>query len=306
MSEEATPQEQQSTPPQEQAQQQQEETLLAGKFRTPEALAQGYNEIRGKLGMPMLPTDQPLTGEGGIFTNTQALERIYRDHETMLGQRKQAGPPAEAPQEPAEESPGKLEIPDQPEATPDDVDVAGILQKASLTSEDITQQWTENGKLTDDQYAAIKKAVPGVTNAMINQFIEYQSAAHQLQATTAQQAVTKAAEIAGGEQQLNNMLQWASDLPAPQKTDLNRRLQDPQLYQGAMLELKGLYEMQNGKSGMVSGGTSTASPSTAGFSTPTEMRNAMAESAKKFGSFDKDAALVQRLQNTPPHIRRSI
>lgn len=209
----------------------------AGKYATVEALEQGYREIRKPLGLSELPADSKLFGDGGMFRDVKALESAYRDMDTLLSSRSK---PAEKPTPPGD----GLSIPqDDPKAgepapEPSDFDVPEIITKAGLKPEDLEQAWTEKGDLTPEQYAAIRKAQPGLTNATIKAIARGMAAEAALHASQQAQIKAEATSIAGGQQQLEALLAFAkTEFSGAERADLNRRLADPALFKGALQQI---------------------------------------------------------------------
>lgn len=301
--------------------------LLAGKFQDENALFTGYANAREKLGLPKV--EGKLVGPDGLFTSTRAVERAYADLAVMIrkggGKADDTPPPADPPADPPKNDDGSLSIkPDDGKQTqddnalPDDAGVDQVLERAGLKNDDIVKQWSESGKLTDEQYAALKKVNPGYTRAVVDAFIQGQQAAIAAQQQAQQQIKQQAVTMAGGEQQLGNLFQWAArnvpkeqlgdpDNPAP--GTINHRLADPHLYQGAIRELLATHSEAVGAGkaqALVHGGTAPDHPGGSGFTTAQEMRNAMEESRKKYGDWKKDAALLARIKATPYRVQSAL
>lgn len=209
----------------------------AGKYATVEALEQGFREIRKPLGLSELPADSKLFGDGGMFRDVKALESAYRDMDTLLSSRSK---PAEksAPSGDGLSIPPDDAKPDAPAPEPSEYDVPEIITKAGLKAEDLETTWAEKGDLTPEQYTAIRKAQPGLTNATIKAIARGMAAEAALHASKQAQIKTEATTIAGGQQQLDALLAFAkSEFSGPEKADLNRRLGDPALFKGAIQQI---------------------------------------------------------------------
>src|SRR5690606_21001126 len=130
-----------------------------------------------------------------------------------------------------------------------------ILHTAKLKSEDITKQWTEHGKLTDDQYAAFEKLNPDpknpiITREVIDTFLAGQQALGNDIKRTQQQMRGEAAQMVGGEEQLENMLETAEEyVPEDEIDDIRERLKSPKRFKGAMRDLMEHYNRHVGSEG---------------------------------------------------------
>ena len=177
-----------------------------------------------------------------------------------------------------------------------------LMQQAGVSGEEIGTNWVNDGKLTDEQYQ--KLAGVGFNREIVDQFLRGQAAISQNTGYEVQQAKSRASTIAGGEEQLENLFNWAGqNLPADRVDSLNQRLADPRQYESAVKELMFDWKQASG-SGMtqelVQG---TPMPNTmSGFATVDEYVKAAAE-ARQNGF---NAAYLKRLSNTPEHIIRGV
>lgn len=180
-------------------------------------------------------------------------------------------PAAPQNQQPAGEQAKNLEIPGPP-ALSDDADPAEVLKAAGLEASDIVTQWADNGKLTDEQYAKLTKVIP-VPRSVIDAYIKADIAA----ATASQQAtMQKAAEIAGGEEALDSMLEWASNALTPTEREwFNDQAKTANGTTAAVEWLAGKYQRANPE-GPQTGG-SAAQQSTAPFANDQELAAAMSD-----------------------------
>ncbi len=116
------------------------------------------------------------------------------------------------------------------EAGPQVDEEAGIddvLATAGLDSSAVGAAWVENGELTQEQYAALKKI--GYTKGVVNQFLRTQQA---LQGRIEKEIIAAATTRAGGQEQLKNLLAWsATGLTKDEKAWYNNQLNDAE---GAM------------------------------------------------------------------------
>ena len=117
-----------------------------------------------------------------------------------------------------------------------DLPVETVLQNAGLNPDELATQYTTSGTLTDAQYAALR--AQGYGRPMVDAYLKAQSAAAQAQTQAQTQITAQAQEMAGGEAQLQTLLQWAAGgLSAAEVESMEARLNSPQLWQGAMTEL---------------------------------------------------------------------
>lgn len=205
---------------------------FAGKFDTPEALESGTGELRKTLGLDPLPEDKKLVGPGGMFTDHAALETYYKDLSKGLGNRA----PKSKGNEP--EAPDSLKI--TPTEANDDADIPAILQKAGLKAEDLGKQWAEQGTLTDEQYAALKKS--GFGKGVVNTYMKTQADNAAAREVAARQMRDDAIKSVGGAEAWQTLSEWAAtEITGDELADLNERLDDPKRYKGAIAQLKAAY-----------------------------------------------------------------
>lgn len=177
-----------------------------------------------------------------------------------------------------------------------------LLEKAGVNGGDLAVNWSENKSLTEDQYSALGKV--GLGKAVVDQFLHGQQAIAEGGNLVKQEAVRVAAEIAGGETELNNLVQWAgSNYPDQQITRLQAMLDDPTQMQAAVKEMMFDWQRVSGRGFTEQLVTGQSMPNTsAGFTNVSEFVEAMTK-ARESGF---DAAFRRRLANTPEHITRGI
>lgn len=237
------------TPPNDGQQQQQQDNQqqgkslpFVGKYETQEAFEQGIREIAKTVDYPL--GDGPLIGESGRFKSVSEATAAYKAFARMRTQRGEEKPAEAGGENQGDAKPGDddkqaddvLAIGDIPA---DDMDVEAVLQSAGLKNDDVVKQWLDHGKLTDDQYAKLQAALPGVSRKMIDGHMKVQQLAlahvHQTQANIK----AEAAKIAGGEQQLQNLLAGARRfVPADEVDELNQMLANPRQYKMALKIIK--------------------------------------------------------------------
>lgn len=129
--------------------------------------------------------------------------------------------------DPAKKPDGGLTLPDTPVANDQDIDA--LLATMGHSQETIGQEWTgNNGKLKDQTYATFQGK--GYPRAMVDMFFQNQQAAAQAQAGQAAAARQQAHTIAGGEQQLDQLLTWAKGHYSPaMQEQINNQLATPAL-----------------------------------------------------------------------------
>lgn len=194
---------------------------LAGKYADQAALEKGIREAWTKVGLPGLPAEgSPLIGQGAMFGSVDDAVAGYKKIERLIApSANQPTPPATPP------APALPQIGEPASATDEDMTTVGLIQKAGLNGNDVMAQFGKDGKLTDEQYAAIRKAHPGVSKAMLN---EHLALLHRDFSRTIAEVKSKASEMAGGEQKFQTLLAWAgSQYKGEELANMNRMLADP-------------------------------------------------------------------------------
>lgn len=202
------------------------ETLIAGKYKDQAAFETGIRELYKTRGIP-LAEGRELIGEKGRWSSVDEAETEYK---FLASHRLENG--AENP-------------------LSDDDDLQGILKKAGIKAEDFTAKWSEGKKISDDHFAAIKKVAPSMTRKLAEETVASIYKAQQIEAEQLARiqmdVKNRAISIAGGEEQLNTLLNhFAPTLPPAIIQDLQRRLDDPQLAEGAVQELATRYQNKHG------------------------------------------------------------
>lgn len=255
---------------------------FAGKYATEADLTKGISEARKTLGL-----------KGDIqYGSIEEAERAYGDFDALINSRKKP------------DAPTALEIkPGEPELS-DDLDIDGVLAKAGLKGDELAQAYVENKRLSDEQYAALKKQ--GYPKKVVDAMIGSQVA---IMSTRVEKATEAAIKIAGGEEQHEQLRVWAATkMPPAWLNDYAARIKtNPEAYTEMIEVIAARHSRENGGGGnsIIQGGAHSG-PSSVGFKTNLEMRNAIAESNRKYGDWSKDSALMQRIKNTPAHIQKAI
>lgn len=265
------------------------ETKFAGKYATEADLLKGVSEARKALG---LTSDIQ-------YSSVKDAETAYRDYDAMINSRKKTEAKPEAkPTDSLGIKPGE-----QAPAADEDLDIDGVLGKAGLKGDDLAAAFVNDGKLSDEHYAALKKV--GFPRKVVDAIVGSQVAIMETKVTSAK---SKAVEIAGGEQQHEQLRQWAAKNMEPEwlQKYSDRIAKDPAAYVEMMEIVAARHARTHGGGGEVIQGTAAASSRPTAFATNTEMLNAMRESQRKFGNWEKDAELVKRINATPKSTRTSV
>lgn len=211
---------------------------FAGKYDTPEAFEKGFREGSAKAGFG-ISEKAKLYGDGGVFADIKAAEDAYKNIERMITAKGQSSGTTTTTTQNA-----SVPLP-QEQVVDDDADLDAIIKKAGLSSGDIGRAFLENGKLTEDQYAAIKKAMPGATKKVIDTVIGAQAQAAKAKW---QDSIGKAQQIAGGDSELKNLMQWAKgNIDAATLEPLTQQAsKNPDFYPGFVKFIANEYAAKNG------------------------------------------------------------
>ena len=208
----------------------------------------------------------------GKFDSPEALETAYAEAQKLIGQR-------------------RVDSPEQ------------LAERSGVKLEDITTAYLADGKIAPHHLQAMEKA--GIGAQMAERLIQGEAAKVKFAQSQAQQAVADVTNLAGGQAQRDNILNWAAGaLPKDEIARLNASLNDPTRALSAMREL--MFEHQRavgaGKAQpLVQGMTPVAS--TVGFSSVDDVVSAMSR-LRKQGYVDEDTK--RRLANTPKHLLQGI
>lgn len=193
-------------------------TLLAGKYANEAELAKGIREAHKTIGLPPLPESQAIIGPGGLYADAKTAEEAYKQYDGVLSKVKTPAPTAPSIKTPtAIEPEGELG---------DDADLNAVLKSVGVQATELTEQWTKDGKLSDDQYAKFK--AKGYPKSIIN---EHMKVAVRAAALEADQEIAKAVNIAGGQQQHDTIRQWAGNggIPKEDLKELNEQFKTGKL-----------------------------------------------------------------------------
>ena len=191
---------------------------FAGKYEGHDQALQGVNEARQKIGLD--PIESNLYGEGGVFADQKAAEQHYKDLTAIMRNNGKGGdqqtdpkpdPPADAKggeAKPEGETSVELGGDDATE-TPDNLTVEQVVEKAGLDMQTLGEQYEQHGKLTDEQYEALKKVDPTMTPRNVNQIAEGRLAQAKMEQRQAEETKQSVFSMVGGEQAYQNLAQWA-------------------------------------------------------------------------------------------------
>ena len=276
--------------------QQTDETKIAGKYADQATFETSLVEARKTLGLADLPADLPIIGENGVFRTLEAAEANYADLDKLINSRQPAKPAATAPAD--------LAI-TKPEETGEET-IEQVLAATGLDGEQLAQQFQEHGKLTADQYAALKKR--GYSAALVDMTMRGLQAEAQAVMDRSTAAVTQAQQIAGGETQEQTLREWAAyNMPPDWLADWNQQVeQNPGRYPDMMALIKQKHTEAVGATNtrpLVGGSVPAGGAS--GFTSSLELQTAVKEAKTKHGdAWSQDPDLQARLKATPAHIRR--
>lgn len=235
---------------------------------------------------PAAPVTEPSKTYAGKYTSVEDLEKGYVELEKKLGQAKPS---------PSGKSAGIAPI-EAPKAD-DDFDTSTLIDRAGLDPEEVVQSWKDNGgKLTDEQYAALRKVNPALGRKMVNDYMRVMADNAELQQIRVDRAVTEAESVAGGKTQLETLRQWyAANGDASQRDRLNGMLKgNPSFYPDYVRIIAQAHAaaVQSGGARPLIGGGSTAA------------QGGIPATAKEFSELTSaaargDAGAIARLKNMP-------
>lgn len=150
----------------------------------------------------MGPTPQKEEKILGKFNSQDDLAKAYLELEKKLGL---AGKQAEEDENVVTDDKGDDVTNDEPTQK----EVEEVLAVAGLEYDALAKEYSDNGKLSDESYAALKKA--GIPKAIVDSYIAGQEALVQKQQEFAEATVKELKEIAGGEEGYASVVKWASN-----------------------------------------------------------------------------------------------
>lgn len=219
--------------------------VFAGKYHSPEDLESGFSELRTAMGLDKI--DTPLVGDKGLYRDHVALERGYKD----LAAIQSRGKPKDEPKPPAAPAPDLNVDP----AKDDPIDVGKIISASGLDLAALETQYKANGKLTDEQYAAIRKADPSLANVktgVLKAMVDSAAKGMLLEAETVNQAKTAlhdklAAKVGVNREELSDRLKvMGASVPAAERAGINKALADPELAELAVEKIVAYHRAATG------------------------------------------------------------
>ena len=219
--------------------------------------------------------DEGRTFYGGKYQSLSDLENAHKELEQKLGSHT---------------------------ASRSQMSVADILTSAGLENEDVVTNWQEHGELSEDQYGQFAKA--GYNKDLVNTFLAGQQAMA-LGSQDGQIAIqNNAAAMAGGEDELQNLLAWAStQYPEGRVEKMNERLRSAAEYEGVIKEILYDYRQATASGFTAPLVTGQAMPNTAsGYETVADLAQAIRQSRDK----GMTEAIKRRIANTPENILQGI
>lgn len=241
-------------------------TKQAPDAGTAEHLAAMAAKADGTPATPATPAADP-TLIAGKFKTQDDLVNAYKELEKKLG--------ANAPATPA--------TPADPAKTQglDKIEPADIVTRAGLKQADLEASFTKDGKLTDEQYAALQ--TQGVSKQMVDAYLGGIKAQADVE-------VGKIQAIAGGPEEFGKVIQWARVNATPEQIkEYNAALDSGDF--GRISASVSLFKagFTNHNPQTVGGG---AAPAVAGFRSQAEMSAAMLDPR-----YTKDEAYRQDVYN---------
>jgi len=177
-----------------------------------------------------------------------------------------------------------------------------LVEHSGNNAEELAVNWAENGRLTDEQYENFRKI--GIGKDVVESFLRGQEAVARGNNYEIEQSVASAAKLAGGQDQLQNLFNWANNHYGEAELErLDGMVKDPRQIQAAVKEMMFDWKSKSGQgftSELVNG---QAMPNTAsGFTSVAEFVEAMGKA--RANGFDP--AFKRRLANTPKHIIQGV
>lgn len=131
------------------------------------------------------------------FKSPEDMAKSYKELQAELTRVKQGTP--KAPENPPAEAPKDTEAPKQESLTIDE-QATQAVESAGLDVEALSQEWTEQGTLSEESYAKLTEA--GFPRELVDDYIR-------LKAGEASNIVTEIKTSVGGDQAFNEMVSWA-------------------------------------------------------------------------------------------------
>lgn len=220
--------------------------VWAGKYKTPVDLEKGYAELRKTAGLSEIKGK--LVGKDGHFVSYDALEQAYKDAETLHRKK----PDHKTDPEPKPKDDAKPDDDLNLESPKDeDESVAALVKKAGLDAAELERQFLDNGKLTPEQYAAIRKVRPGLSNAIIDSIAQGMALRAKAEIDARRQIRTEIGTMLGcdADEVQARLSVMAASVPDDERPDLAQRLNDPRRYKGAVRDILAFHAEKTGSGG---------------------------------------------------------
>lgn len=255
-----------------------DETLKIGEATPPAAETPAVETPAVEAPPAETPAAEQAAGEqmlAGKFKTAADLEKAYKELEKKLG----GAPPTPPPS------------------------IEAVLERAGVRGDDLAANYLTHGHLTNEQYEALGKV--GYTRDVVDQFLAGQAAIAASRVDVAKQAAERALEQVGGQQQWQNLAEWArSHYPPDKIKEIDARLDNPSTTESAVKEMLYDYRVVAGRGitqPMLHGSAPPAT--TAAFESAAEVTAAMAR-IRSQGYIDE--ATKRRIAATPQHLFQGI
>ncbi len=196
--------------------------LLAGKYATEADLDNGISESVSFLNLGSLARN--------TFTDAADKEAYYNELSSFRGRSVTPSTPAPTPTQPANE----LAIQKPTDLVTSDMSISDVIQKAGVSQDDIATHFLEHGQVSPKDIQKIQRVLPGFSATMINDQARMSMNDAKYQGHLNQQITAGAEQIAGGRDQLANLMLFATSLPESVRKSLNTALKGPDTYQDAI------------------------------------------------------------------------
>lgn len=256
-------------------------TLLAGKFKSEEALNDGIRNITDKLEMTPEATQKIIDALGP--------EKAYKHFEQELGAK--AKPAAEKPAEKdalSDDEPEKDALSDDSTKDPEkDAEKEAAAPKVEW--EKLSAEYAESGTLSEESIESLSKVVPP---QFVNQYLEAIGAQQELM-------TMKVHDIMGGEENYDTVIEWAkTNLSASEKAKFNASLNTTVKNAVDMATaLKSRYEKANGSMSRVRiDGSETNSAALNTYQSKEEMQRDMRDPRYRSGDPAFHAMVMRKMR----------
>ena len=211
---------------------------FAGKYEGEAAFRTGLNEARKAGGLAPYGEKVKLIGEDGVYATPELAEADYGRYTSLI---KPATPASPTNPKPLQIG-GELTDEDGPEQ---------ILERAGLADKDVAEQFQKNGKLTDEQYAAIRKINPGYGKKIADEIVKGRIAIAQVSAMRLNTVIDEASKPFGGKEAFDKFLRVTAPqfLTTEQQAAYSKMLNDPATTVAAAQTLKTLHAAHLGGGG---------------------------------------------------------